>query len=320
MKLSELFEGGTLETQKKKRITFYCICVTLALIAVMLTVLIMSGIISAISNAHDDASQQSSPQVSIGETIAATFEPDGIYSGSLLLLNGTYRYKGTPETVVIRSAEGRAKTSTGGNVYSIISSGSDASVDFRGTKEAVDALNLMMRDFYAEKSDDNLCIKKAYSLSGKDTVDPVFSSAEAFSLFYYFEYPGVTKSIYGVDKYSWIYNNAHKYGFINVTSSQDNSAEEGSSGSDIFRYVGVPHATYMKTKKLSFEGYLEQIKTATPENPILVKSGRVTYASYYISKDDQPMVPAEYEYTVSGNNTDGYIVTVSVPVKSTVTK
>ena len=307
--LSELFEGGTNVTQKKKKVTFYCICVTLALIAVMLLILAAFGVSQLISDlAAADVQSEPNVQVSIGETEAITLDAASIHSGNLLILDNAHRYQGDPETVIIRAYEGRPKTQTGSNVYSIVSRGVSEELDFRGTSEAVSALNLMMADFYATKADDNLCITRAYTLASKDTTDAPFTAATTFELEYYYEYPGEIRGIYGVEKYDWIYANAYKYGFVNI----DDPAASEDGGSGLFRYVGVAHATYMKTKKLQLSTYLEQLRSTTPDAPLLTKVGKITYASYYLSADGEILVPTEHEYTVSGNNTDGYIITASI--------
>lgn len=307
--LSELFEGGTNATQKKKKVTFYCICVTLALIAVMLLILAAFGVSQLISDlAAADVQSEPNVQVSIGETEAITLDAALIHSGNLLILDNAHRYQGDPETVIIRAYEGRPKTQTGSNVYSIVSRGVSEELDFRGTSEAVSALNLMMADFYAAKADDNLCITRAYTLASKDTTDAPFTAATTFELEYYYEYPGEIRGIYGVEKYDWIYSNAYKYGFVNI----DDPAASEDVGSGLFRYVGVAHATYMKTKKLQLSTYLEQLRSTTPDAPLLTKVGKITYASYYLSADGEILVPTEHEYTISGNNTDGYIITASI--------
>ena len=275
----------------------------------MLVVLATFGVAKLIGDLAK-AEPQGSPsvQVSIGNTEATTLDAAGIHSGNLLILDSAHRYQGDPNTVIIRAYEGRPKTQTGSNVYSVAPKGASEELDFRGTPEAVGAFNLMMADFYAANGDDNICITSAYTLASKNTIDAEFSAATAFELGYYFEFPGEVRSIYGVEKYEWIYTNAYKYGFINLEDPA--ASEEG--GSDVFRYVGISHATYMKTKRLTLPAYLEHLRSATPDAPLLTKVGKITYASYYLSASAEHLVPTEHEYTVSGNNTDGYIVTVSI--------
>ena len=311
MKLSEeLFEGGSKETQRKKKNTFYAICITLALIAMMLIVLLVFGIATLISNNVQKNNEAEQVQFSIGATETVVLGEDAIYSGTLLKLDSTNTYKGGEESpIIIRSSEDRPKTQSGGNVYSILAGRTDAEYDFRATPDAVAAFNLMLKDFYAAKSDDNLCITHAYSIASKDNLEPVFAAGTSFELGYYFDYAADktdVRDIKGVEKYSWLYSNAYKYGFINVSLESSNS---------IFRFVGIPHATYIKTKKLDLDGYLEQLRSATSDAPILIKVGRTTYASYFVSAAGEHLVPAEHEYTVSGNNYDGYIITAKIEPK-----
>jgi D-alanyl-D-alanine carboxypeptidase len=68
----------------------------------------------------------------------------------------------------------------------------------------------------------------------------------------------------------------------------------------------------MNAKKIDFNTYLEQLRAATPAEPLLIKIGRITYASYFISASGEHLVPTDYEYTVSGNNYDGYIITATI--------
>ena len=313
--ISELFEGGSNETQRKKRITFICICATLALIAIMLIILIIFGVASLVSANTETDSESSQSQFSIGETVATSLGEDALYLGDLLILDTTHRYKGIDSAVIIRNAQSRPKTQTGGNIYSILAAKTDEDSDLRATQEAVEAFNLMMKDFYTAKADDNICITKAYTKDTKETVNPVFTSGNALELGYYFDYsadPTDVRSIYGVEKYNWIYTNAYKYGFVNVKVSAIADDASGTSASSVFRYVGVAHATYIKTKKIDFDTYLEQLRNATPEAPLLIKIGKTTYASYFVSAVGEHRVPANYDYTVSGNNYDGYIITAIV--------
>lgn len=309
MKISELFEGGSTGAQNKKRTTFYAICITFTLLVIMLTILAAVGISNLVAQKIESANQSAENQISIQNTTSTVLNEQDIYKGSLLSLSNANLYKGEDTTQTLRGREGRPKTDSGSNVYIILSSNASEEQDFRATAETIDAFNAMMKDFYTEKKDDNVCIVNAYSQAKKDALDPIYTSGQAFELGYYFDYnsdPSDVRNIYGADKYSWIYSNAHKYGFINV------SAADG-AGSGIFRYVGIPHATYIKTKKIDFSTYLDQIRSATSESPVLIKIGKITYASYFIDASAEHLVPADYEYEVNGNNIDGYIITAAIP-------
>ena len=82
------------------------------------------------------------------------------------------------------------------------------------------------------------------------------------------------------------------------------------------RYVGRPHAWYMAQKKLCLEEYLEQLKSYTLQQPLDYEAGGKSYRIYYVpaekSGSTDVSVPTDKEYSISGNNMDGFIVTVEM--------
>ena len=113
--------------------------------------------------------------------------------------------------------------------------------------------------------------------------------------------------------YNWFFENCHKYGFVvrypegkeDVTGIEDYS--------DYFRYVGVAHATYMKTRGLCMEEYVELLKDYTAEKPLKITGadGRF-YEVWYVAVNGSATVkhPTNYAYTVSGTNDGGVVITV----------
>ncbi len=102
------------------------------------------------------------------------------------------------------------------------------------------------------------------------------------------------------DEYkTWLKSNAAKYGFVNDFE-------------DAYRYVGEVHASYMTSKKLSLSDYISYLKKNTNEEKALtVKVGGVQYSVYYVSCEagDTIKVPAKCQYTVSGTNEGGVVIT-----------
>ena len=164
----------------------------------------------------------------------------------------------------------------------------------------------MLKAFYEAKKDDNIFISGAYDISEVGTQEAVFSSGEAIELSYFHDYAsnGINdqRSISGVDIYKWIYANAHKYGFVAISSS-----------SNIFRYVGTIHATAIKNKGLSLDNYLKQLKNSTVDNPMQLDASG-SYIAYYCPIKPEPdvKIPKNYSYEISGNNVDGVFITVNV--------
>lgn len=114
----------------------------------------------------------------------------------------------------------------------------------------------------------------------------------------------------------WINENCYRFGFIN----SDPSGEVHDKGAKVqttqLRYVGIPHATYIMQKDISFETYIEYIKGHYNSNNVLTILGadNKAYAVYYVAVDGVNTVklPSNFEYTISGNNDGGIIVTVNL--------
>ncbi len=110
----------------------------------------------------------------------------------------------------------------------------------------------------------------------------------------------------GEDEYKWIYDNCKEYGII-LRYSLDKEYLTGiSAESWHFRYVGVPHAAYMKENLLCLEEYIDLLRGYPVDKPLEYDG----YTVYFCPKDAL-YVPQSGNYTVSGNNVDGYIVTIS---------
>ena len=81
-----------------------------------------------------------------------------------------------------------------------------------------------------------------------------------------------------------------------------------------YRYVGAPHAQIMEDMNLCLEEYISYLKNFSVEKPLQILTGGKTYYVYYTQKtadSTDVYVPSDGEYTLSGNNTDGFIVTYS---------
>ncbi len=118
------------------------------------------------------------------------------------------------------------------------------------------------------------------------------------------------------DAYEWLNNNAAKYGFINRYPDNKASVTGVSSYSYAYRYVGVPHATYMAQNGLCLEEYIELLKTHTYNGSHLsVKDGYgVEYETYYIpaapGAQTSIYTPDGKNYDISGDNDGGFVITV----------
>jgi len=127
---------------------------------------------------------------------------------------------------------------------------------------------------------------------------------------------GVSYDFTGEGIYSFILENAYKYGFI--LRYPENKIDITGIYYEPwhFRYVGHPHAYFMYKNDMCLEEYIEYLNTFPfNKNHLYVSDFDGTeYEIYYMkAEEDGPTnvpVPKNREYEISGNNVDGFIVTV----------
>lgn len=300
--LETLLSGNSEKERNAKKACAIAIAVTALLLVIALTAFVICQVVDATAGMNDNDKDKESDEeiVKIGELESKQLSESAIYSGNLLTLNANARYNGEVELVNLQKRDDRPKTEAGENTYSVLNAVREK---YHATDATAAALNKMLKAFYEAKKDDNIFISGAYDISAVETQDAIFSSGEAIALSYFHDYAtnGINdkRSIAKVDTYNWIYANAHKYGFVAV-----------SAGSNIFRYIGVTHATAMKTRGLSLDNYLKQLKNSTPDIPMTLNANG-TYVAYYCPVSNV-QVPKNYAYEISGNNVDGVIVTVNL--------
>ena len=121
--------------------------------------------------------------------------------------------------------------------------------------------------------------------------------------------------------FKWIYDNAYKYGFVHRYPS-DKTAVTGVSYEPYhFRQVGYAHAYYMTKNGYCLEEYLDLLKDSyTYSTAALEFKGDDgnSYIVYYVpaSADGITAIPVPKDgqgctYTVSGDNKEGFVVTVT---------
>ena len=124
----------------------------------------------------------------------------------------------------------------------------------------------------------------------------------------------ITESILKND-FSWIYNHCHEYGFIIrfPDSCQEHTGFNSKERLHL-RYVGVEHATYIYENGCCLEKYLELLRTNHGyNNPLTFNANGKEYQVYYVQYNGNPTqipVPKDSTHTISGDNMNGFIVTV----------
>lgn len=299
-------DSGSIEQQKKKKATVFAILITAALLALTLVVFLITGVISLVTDGSDKGSDGKN---STDGYVTVTLTEEQKSNGNLLFIDDNHPYRGNASTMLMAGAANRPKTNGGSWIYTI-----GGTQNLGGTEEAISAFNEMLADFYADESsrgDDNIYVNLAHH-NTSTTQNDIYKSGLCFALTYYENYnadPSKRPSIYGVDKYVWIYQNAHKYGFIQLYPVT--TADSDTANANVFRYVGEAHATYIKAQNITLEQYLEFLKSKTAEAPLSITCGSSEYLVYY-TESTEVLAPKDIPYTVSGNNMGGYVITVKL--------
>ncbi len=121
----------------------------------------------------------------------------------------------------------------------------------------------------------------------------------------------------GSDTEKWLVEHCYEYGFI----VRYPEGKENFTGHEYcpwhIRYVGKAHSYVMHNRDMCLEEYMEFIKNYTVEKPYSCQAGNGIYNISYtpaLSDETGVKVPINGNYTISGNNKDGFIVTVLMNV------
>ncbi len=115
---------------------------------------------------------------------------------------------------------------------------------------------------------------------------------------------------------TWLKANAHRYGFIERYQADKTAITKIAYENWHYRYVGKPHAFYMNTNSLCLEEYIDLLRTFTFEGKRLAITDDegTAWEIYFVPANGlenvKIPVPKHNEWEISGNNVDGFIVTV----------
>ena len=268
-----------------------------------------------------------------GKSVNARFSADkytektmaeaDLYSGDLILVNNNHAYH------FDKAAFDKV------NMFGQVHCGLRTS-DMEICRDVVEPLNRMLDDFKAATGLKTLMINSAYrTYEAQETLfnDKVASVGEAqakklLSLPGYTEHHtglsfdfqvydnGKSYDYTGLGDYAWIGEHCSDYGLIVRYTAKKTAITGINSEPWHFRYVGVPHASIMAKRNLCLEEYIDELKHYTfGKNHMIFTQDDVRYEIYY-TPSTTLQVPTDAEYRISGNNIDGFIVTVSRPVET----
>ena len=199
--------------------------------------------------------------------------------------------------------------------------------------QALDALNTMMDDFLAQGGSktvnvvaghrtkeyqqhlfDQSAERNGLDHANKYVAQPGGSEHHTglvvdFSVLYS---NGSSAEYNGTGEYAWINDNCQDYGYV---VRYETGKEELTGIWDEpwhFRYIGVPHATEAAAKEMCLEEYIDYLKQFTFDGEHLtIECADGKYEAWYTA-GTEVYLPDSGEYSVSGNNVDGIIVTCKI--------
>ena len=185
-------------------------------------------------------------------------------------------------------------------------------------RTALTQFNRMMSAYYSVTNNAEIMFNYGYLETGKEKSNP--ESATGLDVQLHLKLKnGSYAFISNTAPYSWIYEHLTSYGYV-IRYPAEQAAVTGvkSGGYTAIRYVGLPHAVYMTQNDLCLEEYLDLLKRQYTfgQGMLEFNAGEQLYRVYYVQAsgtgDTEVPVPKNLPYEISGNNSDGFIVTVAV--------
>lgn len=182
--------------------------------------------------------------------------------------------------------------------------------------EAAEALNRMMTDYNAATGlSDFVAYGTTDTYTGEGSYCPEAfpDSRSGYTVDLALNGYDSVISYDGADTQGWIDENCWNYGFI----VRYPKGKTDKTGHDFcpwhLRYVGKVHSELMKSKNYSLEEYVASLKEFTIDSPLTFESDGNKYDIYSCPVQGDSIsvrVPISGNYTVSGDNSGAFIVTV----------
>lgn len=284
--------------------------------------LLLSGLLAGSGCTAREVVQSSAPEaVSVPKPegfLLAELTENAIHWGDLILVNHAAPYQFPEEPSLCRVAE-----SKNGSYYI-------RSTDLLLAGDALDALNSLLNEFLSQGGSKTVNLVAAWrsaetqqhlydqstARNGSDHAQQYVALpgcsehhtglAMDFSLYFP---DGTSADFTGEGEWAWITENAHRFGLI-LRYPEGKAALTGIAYEPWhFRYVGIPHAAAMQQLEMCLEEYHAYLRGFPYEGEhLFLTQGSDRYEIWFEQGSDAHL-PIEGEYTVSGNNVDGLIVT-----------
>ena len=246
------------------------------------------------------------------------FKAEDIYRGDLVLVNSEHEYKFPEDDIELVSVYDNIT----GEYFHV------SDLVQKLDRTVLDQLTALMTSFYNEESNSDIYVIGTYRTK-EEQDDKYWNGNSQFQGGYSDYHTGRSFDIgiYPADNsmagyysprgvYGYVDEHAADYGFIVRFPEGKETFTGEQARTYTYRYVGVPHAVYMKQNNLCLEEYIDTLKGHNNEDPLEVAAGKKLYQVYYVpankTGDTEVPLPSNKTYSVSGNNVDGFIVTVTM--------
>lgn len=277
----------------------------------------------AAAEAYEAAAEEVVSRMPEGYVMKEVTEDD-IHKGILQLINKDNAYHFLENDLLSNIYD-----QEGGNYYL-------SSFQIQMTKETCDHLHQFLGAFYEETGFEDILvlngfrsIEESQSIYDRDVEIQGQAYADAYNM-----PPGYSEHHSGMatdlayfstgeflsdddSKLSWFYEHACDYGFIlRYPENKQEKTQIALEGWHL-RYVGVAAATDMYRKDLCMEEWIDMIHEYSVDQPYTIATEAGTYTLYYAEAMTDPAtgkieipVPGSGNYTISGDNLEGYIVVI----------
>ncbi len=253
-------------------------------------------------------------ETDISRYSSETYSSDDIYKGDLVLINVEHVYNFPEGDTDIVTLFDHIDTSC----YSV------CDLVTKLDSKVVEQLNGLMKGFIDKGNENDITVIGGYrtleeqndkynsGLSGFAGGFTDYHSARTFDIGI-FPKDGSSSGYYSsVGDYAWIDENAAEYGFILRYPEGKEDYTNERARTYTYRYVGIPHAVYIKQNDLCLEEYLNKVKEHNSSDPLEITVGSDLYNVYYVpvaaGGNTEVPVPTGKDYTISGDNSGGFIV------------
>ncbi len=121
---------------------------------------------------------------------------------------------------------------------------------------------------------------------------------------------GVSGTFDGKGELRWLKTNAWNYGFLMRYEEEKSSLTGIYYEPWHYRYVGIPHAAIAAKNNFCYEEYIDYLRQFQFADKHLCYTNETGSYEIYFTDSLSVPVPENAAYTLSGNNVDGFIVTV----------